>query len=107
VRTEAASLLGSFTTVSPEFLDQTLDKKLMSNLKKKKTAHERNREAYSAGEWSSGRKWASDAPQESICPEEVNLLDFGACGAFVHGLEDEFLEVRMATLESMQRLSVK
>jgi integrator complex subunit 4 len=105
VRTEAAGLLGSFATVSPSFLDQTLDKKLMSNLRKKKSAHERNRDAFSTGEWSSGKKWADDAPQEGLCPEQINLMDIGACGAFVHGLEDEFLEVRMATLQSLQQLS--
>lgn len=33
VRTQAASLLGEFTDVSPDFLEQTLDKKLMSNLR--------------------------------------------------------------------------
>ena len=105
VRIQAATLLGKFTNVSTSFLDQTLDKKLMSNLRKKKSAHERNRESAAAGEWSSGKKWADDAPQEEVCPESVNLMDIGACGAFVHGLEDEFLEVRMATLESITSLA--
>ena len=30
--------------------------------------------------------------------EEISLLDTGACGAFVHGLEDEFEEVRLAAI---------
>lgn len=34
-------------------------------------------------------------------------MNTGACGAFVHGLEDEFLEVRMACLESMCQLALK
>ena len=105
VRVEAAILLGNFKNVSASYLDQTLDKKLMSNLRKKKSAHERNRESAAAGEWSSGKKWADDAPQEEVCPESVNLMDIGACGAFVHGLEDEFSEVRMATLESITSLA--
>lgn len=105
VRVEAAILLSRFRTVSSSYLDQTLDKKLMSNLRKKKSAHERNRESAAAGEWSSGKKWADDAPQEEVCPESVNLMDIGACGAFVHGLEDEYSEVRMASLESITCLS--
>ena len=43
-----------------------------------------------AGEWSSGRKWTNDAPLEEIYPETINLMNIGACGAFIHGLEDEF-----------------
>ena len=33
VRKQAASLLGNFLNVSADFLEQTLDKKLMSNLR--------------------------------------------------------------------------
>ena len=33
VRTKAASLLGSLHQVGPKFLEQTLDKKLMSNMR--------------------------------------------------------------------------
>lgn len=42
------------------------------------------------GEWSSGQKWASDAPLDHVYPETVNLINNGSCGAFIHGLEDEF-----------------
>lgn len=56
----------------------------------KKSAHERSREAFRAGDWSSGQKWADDAPLEELAPEMINLMNIGACGAFVHGLEDEF-----------------
>lgn len=105
VRRNAARLLGSFSKVSVHFLDQTLDKKLMSNLRKKKSAHERNKESYASGEWSSGKRWADDAPKEEVCKDTVNLMESGACGAFVHGLEDEFLEVRMATLQSIRDLA--
>ena len=71
----------------------------------KKSAHERNRESYEAGEWSSGKKWADDAPQGDIQPESITLMDIGACGAFIHGLEDEFMQVRMATLNSISKLA--
>lgn len=56
---------------------------------KKRTAHERAKELYASGEFSSGRRWADDAPREKVDTSGVNLIDSGACGAFVHGLEDE------------------
>ncbi|OCT96213.1 hypothetical protein XELAEV_18013888mg [Xenopus laevis] len=87
--------------VSPHFLEQTLDKKLMSDLRRKRTAHERAKELYSSGEFSSGRKWGDDAPKEELDTGAVNLIDSGACGAFVHGLEDEMYEVRIAAVESL------
>lgn len=34
-------------------------------------------------------------------------MSFGACGAFIHGLEDEFLAVRSAAVESLTKLSTK
>lgn len=56
---------------------------------RKRTAHERAKELYASGEFSSGRRWADDAPKEKVDTTGVNLIDSGACGAFVHGLEDE------------------
>lgn len=106
VRTQAASLLGSMTEVSSEFLHQTLDKKLMSNLRRKKSLHERYTELFQSGEWSSGKKWADDAPKEQVNVATVSLMASGACGALVHGLEDEFLEVRTAAVDSMCRLAL-
>ena len=35
----------------------------------------------------------------------MNLMSSGACGAFVHGLEDEFLEVRTAAVDSLCELA--
>lgn len=106
IRTQAADLLGGMRQVNNEFLCQTLDKKLMSNMRRKKTSHERALENYTSGEWSSGRKWADDAPQEYVNSGSVSLIDSGACGALVQGLEDEFLEVRMASVNSMCELAL-
>ena len=50
VRTQAATLLGGLTAVGREFLRQTLDKKLMSNLRRKKSLHERYTELFTSGE---------------------------------------------------------
>ncbi|XP_070605616.1 integrator complex subunit 4 isoform X1 [Erythrolamprus reginae] len=105
VRVQAAKLLGSMQQVSSHFLEQTLDKKLMSDLRRKRTAHERAKELYSSGEFSSGRKWGDDAPKEEIDSGAVNLIESGACGAFVHGLEDEMYEVRMAAVEALCMLA--
>ncbi|XP_021372137.1 integrator complex subunit 4-like [Mizuhopecten yessoensis] len=107
VRVEAATLLGSLHQVSPKFLEQTLDKKLMSNMRKKESAHERAKEHFSSGQWATGQKFADDAPKEHVDPDAVSLMNIGACGAFVHGLEDEFLEVRNASLDSLCELAVQ
>ncbi|GAB0097982.1 Integrator complex subunit 4 [Sergentomyia squamirostris] len=106
VRVQAAELLGGMKAVGSEFLNQTLDKKLMSNLRRKKSLHERNLENFISGEWSSGKKWADDAPKELINAASISLMATGACGALVHGLEDEFLEVRTASVDSMCRLAL-
>uniref|UniRef100_A0A8D2IZI5 Integrator complex subunit 4 n=1 Tax=Varanus komodoensis TaxID=61221 RepID=A0A8D2IZI5_VARKO len=115
VRVQAAKLLvtwgalpsrsGSMQQVSSHFLEQTLDKKLMSDLRRKRTAHERAKELYSSGEFSSGRKWGDDAPKEEVDTGAVNLIESGACGAFVHGLEDEMYEVRIAAVEALCMLA--
>uniref|UniRef100_A0A672GY34 Integrator complex subunit 4 n=1 Tax=Salarias fasciatus TaxID=181472 RepID=A0A672GY34_SALFA len=105
VRVQAAKTLGSMLQVSPHFLEQTLDKKLMSDLRRKRTAHERAKELFASGEFSSGRKWADDAPKEKLDSNTVNLIASGACGAFVHGLEDEMFEVRIAAVEALCRLA--
>lgn len=91
VRTQAASLLGSMAGISEKFLQQTLDKKLMSNMRRKRSAHERALAMLSSGEWSSGKRWADDAPKEQVEADSVSIISTGSCGANVHGLEDEFL----------------
>lgn len=106
IRVLAAELLGSMSHVSSEFLNQTLDKKLMSNLRRKRNAHERGARLVTSGEWSSGKRWADDAPQEHLDARTISLIASGACGALIHGLEDEFLEVRTAAVGSMCKLAM-
>ncbi|EFX70011.1 hypothetical protein DAPPUDRAFT_328539 [Daphnia pulex] len=106
VRTLAAELLGSMVNVNPHFLEQTLDKKLMSDMRRKRSAHERHWETVTSGEWASGARWADDKPRENLDAESVSLIHSGACGAFVHGLEDEFMEVRSASLDSLCLLAL-
>ncbi|GIY87435.1 integrator complex subunit 4 [Caerostris darwini] len=104
VRVLAASLLGEFKEVSLEFLNQTLDKKLMSSLKKRRSGLNGHKEYNGNSEWASGKQMHFDAPKEEV-EDDVNLMSSGACGAFVHGFEDELQEVRTATLDSFCRLA--
>ena len=60
-------------------------------MQKKTSAHERQKELFQSGEWATGKKWADDAPKESVDAEAISLMSVGACGAFVHGFEDEFM----------------
>jgi integrator complex subunit 4 len=106
IRQLAAGLLGGMSNVNTEFLHQTLDKKLMSNMRRKKSLHERALENFTSGEWSSGKKWADDAPKELLHSDTISLIDSGSCGALVQGLEDEFLEVRLSSVRSICRLSL-
>ena len=82
---------------------------LLSMFQRKKTEHEKWRERHAAGgasnSWSTGRTWGDKAPQTALDPEEVSIISSGACGAFVHGLEDEFMEVRTAAVDSMCELA--
>lgn len=60
-------------------------------IQRKKSSHERQKEHYQSGEWSTGQKWADDKPKEEVDPDSATLISSGACGAFVHGLEDEYM----------------
>ncbi|GBM31165.1 Integrator complex subunit 4 [Araneus ventricosus] len=104
VRVLAASLLGEFKEVSLEFLNQTLDKKLMSSLKKRRSGLDGQKDYNEDNGWSSGKKMHFEAPKEEV-EDDVNLMSSGACGAFVHGFEDELQEVRTATLDSFCKLA--
>ncbi|XP_061382651.1 integrator complex subunit 4 isoform X1 [Danaus plexippus] len=106
VRALSCSLLGTTRAVSDRFLLQTLDKQLMSNMKKKRTLHERSSELVRSGAWASGRRWADDAPGQLLEQSAVQLLPGGAAGAFVHGLEDELMEVRTAAVDAVCQLSL-
>ncbi|XP_014277825.1 integrator complex subunit 4 [Halyomorpha halys] len=106
VRHTAMKLLGTMLGVSMDCLTQTLDKKLMSDMRKKKSLHERSSEIVTSGEWSTGKKWADDAPKELLHKDEVSVFSNGACGAFVQGLEDEFMEVRSASVDALCALAI-
>merc|ERR1712004_202175 len=56
IRAQTAGLLGSLHTVSQRFLDQMLVKMIMSDMRRKKSAHKRSCEQYESGEWLPGKK---------------------------------------------------
>lgn len=103
VRVNAALALSSIPGVSPHVLLQTLDKKLFSNMRRKLSYHERQAALVSSGQWSRGREWGEDIVKEQVSAETTSLTH--SAGAFVHGLEDECLEVRSASLDALAILA--
>ncbi|CAD5230650.1 unnamed protein product [Bursaphelenchus okinawaensis] len=107
VRAEAARLLGEFSCVSDSFLDQTLDKKVMKTMQyayDDKNKMNTTKFRPSSG-WSVGKKLGEDVPIEIDGEEKDAMIPMGACGAFVSGLEDEFMCVRQAAVFSLGRLA--
>ncbi|KAJ2817899.1 hypothetical protein IWW50_006006, partial [Coemansia erecta] len=122
VRQRACLVLGRFRTVSARFLEQTFSKQVMSHLRAvpRHTGYAgRNRGLHSSkfhkrdvvDEAGANRPRKRDSAGAGVAPkredEELRLLDSGAAGAFVHGLEDEFQEVRDAAIESILELSAE
>ena len=105
------------SNVSSKFLLQTLDKKLMSDLKVRRSNQQKNRQLVSS-EWSAttaastaATATTSSSSTSAIIGENdedyINLMSTtGACGAFIHGLEDEYHEVRILAEESLLNLAV-
>lgn len=104
VKVCASNLLGKMKGVSAGFLVQTLDKKLMSDLKMKQN-RQRLKQLVTS-EFSSN--FSAGGSSDSTITEEDNLslMSSGACGAFIHGLEDECLEVRSEAVDALCDLAV-
>lgn len=77
---------------------QTLSKRKITALPRRREVKE---EGVKSGEIESG-----DFEMGKGDESTGSILDAGACGAFVHGLEDEFMEVRNAAVESMSQLTM-
>ena len=104
--------------VSSKFLLQTLDKKLMMDLKVRKSNQQKNKQLVSS-EWSAKLATTSSAVSNQPASSQINLQNeggdeeyfnlmtsSGACGAFIHGLEDEYHEVRILSEESLLNLAI-
>jgi len=46
---------------------------------------------FESGDWASGKRFADDATKETLDEDSESLITMGACGAFVHALEDEYM----------------
>ncbi|CAF0882956.1 unnamed protein product [Brachionus calyciflorus] len=110
VRVCASNLLGKINLVSSRFLLQTLDKKLMSDLKLRKIQKFRQKtlvsNEFGGASGSSGTIIGESSDSQIDEDDNLNLITQGACGAFIHGLEDEFLEVRSEAVDSLCKLAI-
>eukprot|EP00026_Physarum_polycephalum_P002165 Phypoly_transcript_02170.p1 GENE.Phypoly_transcript_02170~~Phypoly_transcript_02170.p1 ORF type:complete len:966 (+),score=91.89 Phypoly_transcript_02170:35-2932(+) len=97
VRTLACSLMGNFKGVSPHFLKQTLTKKALKASSAGGNASEDNHSVLTG----------TDPEGEIAVGGDQQLIEAGAAGAFVHGLEDEYMEVRSAAIDSICELSLQ
>ncbi|KAG0004070.1 Integrator complex subunit 4 [Entomortierella chlamydospora] len=103
VRAKACSRLGQFKSVDYKFLSQTFSKQIMARLKvdvapKNLAAGPAQKQAQRA------KLIATPEGDQDVAAQQVRLLDSGACGAFVHGLEDEYQDVRNAAIDSIREL---
>ncbi|CAO3565806.1 unnamed protein product [Mortierella alpina] len=103
VRAKACSYLGRFKSVDYKFLSQTFSKQIMARLKvdvapKNLAAGPAQKQAQRA------KLIATPEGDQDVTAQQVRLLDSGACGAFVHGLEDEYQDVRNAAINSICEL---
>ncbi|CAO3580101.1 unnamed protein product [Absidia cylindrospora] len=122
VRTKACVMLASYHDVEPNILAQTFSKQIMSRLKHRipgNQTEQHDQSRYSKqnkdnqGKWNnlgkdSGPKKGNSKIRASgdinVNDDEFRVLDSGACGAFIHGLEDEYQEVRSAAIDSICEL---
>ncbi|KAI4356079.1 hypothetical protein L6164_000129 [Bauhinia variegata] len=81
VRVEAFDALGKIEIVSEEFLLQSLSKRIIGLAKQKEFL-------------------------DQIPSEQFPMLATSIAGALVHGLEDEFFEVRKSACQSLQTLTI-
>ncbi|KAF9571607.1 Integrator complex subunit 4 [Mortierella alpina] len=103
VRAKACSYLGRFKSVDYKFLSQTFSKQIMARLKV--DVAPRNLAAGPAQKQAQRAKLiATPEGDQDVTAQQVRLLDSGACGAFVHGLEDEYQDVRNAAINSICEL---
>ncbi|KAI8088775.1 armadillo-type protein [Halteromyces radiatus] len=97
VRTKACVMLASYHNVEADVLAQTFSKQIMSRLRRKIPS----KKDHSFKKTTSKIQASGDFNVDS---EEFRILDSGACGAFIHGLEDEYQEVRNASIDSICEL---
>ncbi|KAJ2710614.1 hypothetical protein H4R19_003663, partial [Coemansia spiralis] len=107
VRQRASTILRRFKGVDRKFLSQTFSKQVMTHMRRVVPSGARGYMGRNRGLRGAKGRAAQAIPQgdSSVESDEIRLLDSGAAGAFVHGLEDEFQEVRDAAITSITELS--
>ncbi|CAO3690704.1 unnamed protein product [Rhizopus stolonifer] len=98
IRTKACVMMASYQNVGSDMLQQTFSKQIMSHLKRNIPRYKQQQKKYASGMIPVAE---GDFDVES---DEFHILDSGACGAFIHGLEDEYQEVRYASIDSICEL---
>ncbi|KAJ2747604.1 hypothetical protein GGI20_000429 [Coemansia sp. BCRC 34301] len=110
VRQRACAILGRYRNVKHMFLSQTFSKQVMSNLRRfvPRSSRGQSGRGRNRGHRSGPASTSIPTPKGDVDvdSDEFKLLDSGAAGAFVHGLEDEYQEVRDAAIESITELSI-
>ncbi|KAG0237071.1 Integrator complex subunit 4 [Actinomortierella wolfii] len=97
VRAKACTYLGKFRNVDYAFLKQTFSKQIMARGRVDEAP--KNLAAGPAQKQAQRAKLiATPEGDQDVTGGTVRLLDSGACGAFVHGLEDEYRDVRDAAI---------
>ncbi|KAG9305653.1 hypothetical protein G9A89_022575 [Geosiphon pyriformis] len=100
IRSKACAIMGSFRNISDLVLMQTFSKELMSHLQRKNPSK--------GLQGKKPKRYYIPTPEGDFDVEsdDFRLLDSGACGAFVRGLEDEYHDVRNASIDSICELSM-
>ncbi|KAI8968585.1 armadillo-type protein [Mycotypha africana] len=103
IRTKACVMMASYQHVGTDTLAQTFSKKIMSNFKRTVPKYKLQQKKYARLAKQGGYIPVAEGDID-VESDEFHLLDSGACGAFIHGLEDEFMEVRNASIDSICEL---
>lgn len=96
VRGKACQILGSLRGVSRPLLMQSLSKKLIVA-----------QEAFNSSDPFDKTQIADEQPEIMSLSKDNKLIESSAHGAFIHGLEDEYMEVRASTVDSICELSLR
>lgn len=104
VRTKACVMMASYHHVGSDMLNQTFSKQIMSHLRRK-VKYKDNQQQQQQQQKESKDKDAIPLAEGDIDVKsnEFHLLDSGACGSFIHGLEDEYQEVRNASIGKQRK----
>ncbi|KAJ8331885.1 hypothetical protein BDV3_004610 [Batrachochytrium dendrobatidis] len=93
LRAMSLRLMGTMEQVSTAILWQTLSKQI-GNIRK-----------LSGGQKIASTQDPNNAGDYEISDDKVSLLDSAMCGAFIHGLEDEYSIVRASAIDAMCELA--